>query len=87
MSDATKTILIAGTYDTKDAELTYLADVIRGQGGGVLTMDVSVLGDPSQPTDVSKHQVAEAGGSSIQAARYVASAARGWPAWARAKAR
>ncbi|MDE4132829.1 Tm-1-like ATP-binding domain-containing protein [Phaeobacter sp. QD34_3] len=63
-----KTILIAGTYDTKDAELAYLADVIRGQGGGVLTMDVSVLGDPSQPTDVSKHEVAEAGGSSIQAA-------------------
>lgn len=63
-----KTILIAGTYDTKDAELAYLADVIRGQGGGVLTMDVSVLGDPSQPTDVSKHQVAKAGGSSIQAA-------------------
>ncbi|MCE8548507.1 Tm-1-like ATP-binding domain-containing protein [Ruegeria pomeroyi] len=66
MSD--KTILIAGTYDTKDDELNYLAGVIRGQGGGVLSMDVSVLGDPSRPTDVSKHEVAEAGGSSIQAA-------------------
>ncbi|MEX0303714.1 MAG: Tm-1-like ATP-binding domain-containing protein [Leisingera sp.] len=65
---ADKTILVAGTYDTKDDELAYLADVIRGQGGGVLTMDVSVLGDPSQPTDVSKHDVAEAGGSSIEAA-------------------
>ena len=31
-------------------------------------MDVSVLGDPPEPTDFSKHQVAEAGGSSIQAA-------------------
>ncbi|QDI76682.1 MULTISPECIES: Tm-1-like ATP-binding domain-containing protein [Leisingera] len=60
-----KTILVAGTYDTKDEELSYLAEVIRGQGGTVLTMDVSVLGDPSQPTDVSKHEVAEAGGSSI----------------------
>lgn len=65
---SSKTILVAGTYDTKDDELGYLADVIRGQGGTVLTMDVSVLGDPSQPTDVSKHEVAEAGGSSIQAA-------------------
>lgn len=65
---ADKTILIAGTYDTKDDELTYLADCIRAQGGGVLSMDVSVLGDPSQPTDVSKHDVAQAGGSSIQAA-------------------
>ena len=64
----TKTILVAGTYDTKDDELSYLSDVIRAQGGAVLSMDVSVLGDPSQPTDVSKHDVAEAGGSSIQAA-------------------
>ena len=63
-----KTILIVGTYDTKDDELAYLANCIRGQGGGVLTMDVSVLGDPSHPCDISKHQVAEAGGSSIQAA-------------------
>ncbi len=63
-----KTILVAGTYDTKDDELTYLCERITGQGGGVLTMDVSVLGDPSQPTDVSKHQVAEAGGSSIREA-------------------
>ncbi|UWQ59264.1 Tm-1-like ATP-binding domain-containing protein [Leisingera caerulea] len=63
-----KTILVAGTYDTKDDELGYLAQVIRGQGGSVLTMDVSVLGDPSQPADVSKHEVAEAGGRSIQEA-------------------
>ncbi|OAN78165.1 hypothetical protein A8B82_10470 [Sulfitobacter sp. EhC04] len=60
-----RTILVVGTYDTKDDELNYLGDVIRRQGGGVLSMDVSVLGDPSGPTDVSKHQVAEAGGHSI----------------------
>lgn len=67
MSD-TKTILVIGTYDTKDDELGYLAGVIRDQGGRVVTMDVSVLGDPSQPTDYSKHDVAAEGGSSIQAA-------------------
>ena len=65
---ADKTILIVGTYDTKDDELNYLAQCIRAQDGGVMTMDVSVLGDPSQPCDVSKHDVAQAGGSSIQAA-------------------
>ena len=65
MDRAVTTILIAGTYDTKNDELTYLAQVIRGQGGQVLTMDVSVLGDPKDPTDLSKHQVAEAGGASI----------------------
>ena len=60
-----RTILIVGTYDTKQDELGYLAEVIRAHGGGVVTMDVSVLGDPVTPTDFSKHQVAEAGGSTI----------------------
>ena len=63
-----KTILVVGTFDTKDAELTYLAERIRAQGGGVVTMDVSVLGDPETPTDHSKYAVAKAGGSSIKAA-------------------
>ncbi|MEM8742880.1 MAG: Tm-1-like ATP-binding domain-containing protein [Pseudomonadota bacterium] len=63
-----KTILVIGTYDTKDDELLFMAECIRAQGGAVLRMDVSVLGDPSQATDISKHQVAEAAGSSIQAA-------------------
>jgi len=66
MSD--KTILVIGTYDTKDDELGFLADVIRDQGGHVITMDVSVLGDPSKATTYSKHDVAEEGGSSIAAA-------------------
>ena len=63
-----KSILVIGTYDTKDDELGFLADVIRDQGGKIVTMDVSVLGDPSKSTDYSKHDVAEEGGSSIQAA-------------------
>ena len=63
-----KTILVIGTYDTKEDELGFLADVIENQGGKTLTMDVSVLGDPSTPTDYSKHDVATEGGSSIKTA-------------------
>ena len=63
-----KTILVIGTYDTKDAELLYVCDRIRMMGGRVVSMDVSVLGDPSLPTDISKHEVAGAGGSSIAGA-------------------
>ena len=63
-----KTVLLVGTYDTKADELDFLAEVIRGQGGGVLTMDVSVLGDPAGPVDLSKHDVAAEGGSSVAAA-------------------
>ncbi len=64
---ADKTILVVGTYDTKNDELEYMVACIRRAGGGALTMDVSVLGDPENPTDHSKHDVAEAAGSSIDA--------------------
>jgi uncharacterized protein (UPF0261 family) len=63
---ADKTILVIGTYDTKDDELSFLSGVIRDQGGRVLAMDVSVLGDPSAPTDISKHDVAAEGGNTIR---------------------
>lgn len=63
-----RTILIVGTYDTKQEELSYIADVIAAQGGGVLTMDVSVLGDPAGPVDVTKREVAAAGGGTIEEA-------------------
>ena len=65
---STKTILVVGTFDTKDDELNYMASRIRDQGGKVMSMDVSVLGDPADPCDISKHDVAKAADSSIQAA-------------------
>ena len=64
---AERTILVVGTYDTKDDELTYIAERIRTQGGLVRTMDVSVLGDPSSPCDHSKHDVASEATSTIEA--------------------
>ena len=61
-----KTILVIGTFDTKSAELEYLVERIRHQGGDVLSMDVSVLGDPRRPVDITKHDVAAAGGMTIE---------------------
>ena len=63
-----KTILVVGTFDTKDEELSYVSGRILDQGGGVVTMDVSVLGDPSSPCDIGKTEVAEAAGSTIKEA-------------------
>jgi uncharacterized protein (UPF0261 family) len=63
-----KTILVVGTYDTKQDELTYLADRIRAMGGGLLSMDVSILRDAKVPIDITKHDVAAADDSSIAAA-------------------
>ena len=60
-----KTILVIGTFDTKNDELAYLIGKIREQGGEVLTMDVSVLGDTDQPIDISKHDVVAAAGETI----------------------
>lgn len=58
-------ILLIGTYDTKNPEMRFLEEVIGAQGASVLTMDVSVLGDPEQATDLSKYDVAAAGGMTI----------------------
>ena len=63
-----KCILIVGTFDTKNDELRFVADVIAAQGGRTMTMDVSVLGEPAAPTDLSKHEVAQAADSAIAAA-------------------
>jgi len=65
MKSLLKTILVVGTYDTKEEELSYLCECIKKQGGGIVTMDVSVLGGSRISTDVSKHQIAEMAGSSI----------------------
>ncbi|MGB7244657.1 MAG: Tm-1-like ATP-binding domain-containing protein [Sulfitobacter sp.] len=62
----TKTILVIGTFDTKADELEYLIDRIQGQGANVMTMDVSVIGDPPFPVDVTKHDVTKAAGETIE---------------------
>lgn len=63
----TKTILVIGTFDTKADELAYLIARIEGQGGAVLAMDVSILGQAKIPVGVTKHQVAAAAGTTIDA--------------------
>lgn len=62
------TILVVGTYDTKQDELVYIGQCIQKLSGLIKTMDVSVLGEAVTPCDITKHQVAEAAGSSIEAA-------------------
>ena len=63
-----KTILVIGTYDTKNDELEYISDRIKSMGGNTLKMDVSILGDPEKETHFSKHDVATAAGRSIKEA-------------------
>ncbi|MBL0374231.1 Tm-1-like ATP-binding domain-containing protein [Rhizobium sp. KVB221] len=60
-----KTILVVGTFDTKRDELEFIQDLIVREGGQVLSMDVSVLGDTDMPVAISKHEVAIAAGVTI----------------------
>lgn len=63
----TKTILVIGTFDTKADELAYLISRIKAQGGSVVAMDVSVLGQAKIPVDLTKHDVAAAADTTIDA--------------------
>jgi len=60
-----KTILIVGTYDTKAEELAFIEQVIREQGGRVISMDVSVLGEIGHPVTHTRHDVAAAARSNL----------------------
>ena len=64
--NSSRTILVIGTFDTKNDELFIYPDCIQKQNGNVLTMDVSVLGDPEKECDISKHDVAQAANSTIK---------------------
>jgi len=51
------TIYVAGTFDTKLAELSYLVEVLTNAGISVKTVDLAATGEASS-TDVSPQQVA-----------------------------
>jgi uncharacterized protein (UPF0261 family) len=60
-------ILIIGTGDTKSDELNFMRDCIIAAGANAVMMDVSVLKDPKFKPDYSKHDVATAAGTTIEA--------------------
>jgi uncharacterized protein (UPF0261 family) len=60
-------ILVIGTGDTKSDELLFMADVIGEAGGLPVMVDVSVLGDPPYQPDYSRHDIAAAAETTIQA--------------------
>jgi uncharacterized protein (UPF0261 family) len=60
-------ILVIGTGDTKSDELQFMADIIRQAGGEPVMVDVSVLSDPPYRPDYSRHHIAAAAGTTIEA--------------------
>jgi uncharacterized protein (UPF0261 family) len=60
-------ILLIGTGDTKSDEMMFMQDCIAAAGGQTVIMDVSILGDPKFIPTYSKHDVAAAANTTIEA--------------------
>jgi uncharacterized protein (UPF0261 family) len=56
------TIAVLGTLDTKGEEHAYVAEMIRDRGHHTLLIDVGTDLPPRVPPNVSRHEVAHAGG-------------------------
>jgi uncharacterized protein (UPF0261 family) len=63
---SSKAILIIATLDTKGPETRYLRDLIQRSGFKTLVMDTGILGAPAFEPDLSRDEVAQAGGTQIE---------------------
>ena len=66
MSSHEATVVLVGTLDTKGVEYAYLRERLREHGVAVLLIDAGVLDEPLVAPDVSRREVAEAGGADIE---------------------
>lgn len=61
-----KTVVLLGTLDTKGIEFGYVKEKIIEQGCRALVVDAGVLGTPLLEPDITREQVAQAAGSTIE---------------------
>ena len=61
----TKTVALLGALDTKGAEYGFVKECIEARGHKTLLIDVGVLGDPVIEPDVTRGEVAAAGGADL----------------------
>lgn len=61
-----KTIVLIGALDTKGEEFGYVKGLIEGEGLDTLTVDIGVMGEPAYTPDVTRGEVAEAGGVALE---------------------
>lgn len=64
-----KTVCIVGTMDTKGVEFSFIKSQIESTGISTCVINTGILGEPQLTPDVSADEVAQAGGSSLQALR------------------
>jgi uncharacterized protein (UPF0261 family) len=56
-------VVLVGTLDTKGQEYAFLRDRVRELGAEAILVDTGVLGEPGVEPDVSREEVARAGGA------------------------
>ena len=61
----TKVIAILATMDTKGAEADFIRQEINRLGAEALLVDIGVIGEAGTTVDITKDEVARAGGSTI----------------------
>lgn len=61
------TVVLVGTLDTKGAEYAFVRDRLRDAGIAVTVVDCGVLGEPQIVAEVSREDVARAGGADVAA--------------------
>lgn len=60
-----KTVVIVGALDTKGQEFAFVKEIIEKHGLQTLVVDFGVLGHPFFQPDITRQEVAEAGGGDI----------------------
>ena len=66
MSSRETTVVLVGTLDTKGVEYAFLRDRLREHGVAVVLVDAGVLDKPLVEPDVTRREVAEAGGADVE---------------------
>lgn len=65
--EPTRTVVIVATLDTKGQEAAFVRDQIAAWGLNTILIDPGILGTPSVEPDISRYQVAEAAGTTLEA--------------------
>jgi len=60
-----KTVVITGSLDTKGKEFAFLKELIEKEGLETLVIDFGVMGEPAFAPDITRQEVAKAGGGDL----------------------
>jgi len=64
-----KTVLVVATLDTKGTEVAFCKEQIEALGAKALLLDGGILGEPTIKPDITREEVAEAAGTTIEEVR------------------